>query len=160
MFNVQSRCHQMWSLKDLESEQFWKNFGQAGDFALNTFCLSEQQSLRPAWFQFVLEHKPRLMKSWRALGKDGIKSPIFIGACCMSVTVTVTVDVMKTSLSRKSFWHVDVLKCIHNSLTGVQRHIDIYIGLSQGWRRRRSISKKSVTWICWIGALSQNGRKL
>eukprot|EP00434_Breviolum_minutum_P000963 symbB.v1.2.000847.t1/scaffold37.1/size397765/19 len=40
-----------------------KRWFEAGDFALNTFCLSEQQSLRPAWFQFVLEHKPRLKEA-------------------------------------------------------------------------------------------------
>ena len=84
MFNV---FQQMSS--DVISERFgtWKSseriLGQAGDFALNTFCLSEQQSLRPAWFQFVLEHKPRLTGKGR----------LFIGI----------IDVMKTSMSWKNF---------------------------------------------------------
>ena len=34
-------------------------------------------------------------------------------------------------MSRKNFEHIKCAQMyIHNSLTGVQRHIDIYIGLS------------------------------
>lgn len=37
-----------------------KRWFEAADFALKSHCLWGQQSFRPAWFQFVLDHKPKL----------------------------------------------------------------------------------------------------
>ena len=38
---------------------------EAADFALESHCLWGQQSFRPAWFQFVLDHKPKLFaRKW------------------------------------------------------------------------------------------------
>lgn len=130
---------------------------EAADFALKSHCLWGQQSFRPAWFQFVLDHKPKLFArkwdpwkfctvfSWREVWR-AVKSKTDLQCTakgCYESALETDTD--------GTYWST-VIQVIHVHNIGAiycrsVASLLLPCGL-QGSRMQKSTSSKSGRWIC------------